>query len=278
MQKTNSDKITVVAVSDMHINFTGGLCPPSVPLDDGGTYLPSKPQRVLWKAWLDFCDKAHSVKNPVYVILNGDIVEADGSKSLQHVSRNKSTIHDMAMTVLSPLTDRAAKVFVVRGTEYHVGQSSPSEESIAKDLINVVPYNKMGNKKGTYSWWYLRVKIAGVRFDVAHHVSMGFAPWTEKNASNKLAVQLMYEYAEWGEPYPQIALRAHMHRLSDSGINYPIHALTMPCWCMKSAFTHRIGRGNDMPKIGGLIITCENGKADVDAVMYRPHRDEARNE
>jgi hypothetical protein len=27
-----------------------------------------------------------------------------------------------------------------------------------------------------------------------------------------------------------------------------------------------------------LIITCENGKADVEAVMYRPHRDEARNE
>jgi hypothetical protein len=42
-----NDKITVVAVSDLHINFTGGLCPPSVPLDDGGTYLPSKPQRVL---------------------------------------------------------------------------------------------------------------------------------------------------------------------------------------------------------------------------------------
>jgi len=267
-------KITVVAVSDLHINFTGGLCPPSVQLDDGGTYLPSKPQRVLWKAWLDFCEKAHSVKNPVYVILNGDIVEADGSKSLQHISRNKSTIHDMAMTALSPLTDRAEKVFIVRGTEYHVGQSSPSEEMIAKDLVNIVPYDK----RGAFSWWYLRTKIAGVRFDVAHHISMGFAPWTEKNASNKLAVQLMYEYAEWEEPYPHIALRGHMHRLSDSGINFPIHALTMPCWCMKSAFTHRIGRGNDMPKIGGLIITCEDGKADVEAVMYRPHRDEMRNE
>ena len=267
-------KIMVVAVSDLHVNSTIGLCPPSVQLDDGGMYTPSKPQRVLWEAWLDFCEKAHSTKIPVYVILNGDLVEADGFKSLQYVSKNTSTIHDMAMTVLAPLTDKAKKVFVVRGTEYHVGQSSPSEEKIAKDLLNIVPYDK----KGTYSWWYLRTKIAGVSFDVAHHVSMGYMPWTEKNAANRIAVQLMYEYAEWGEPYPQIALRAHMHRLSDSGLNFPIHAFVMPCWCMKSAFTHRIGRGNDMPKIGGLIITCEKGKADVEAIMYKPYRDDVRTE
>lgn len=257
----------VIVVSDMHVNSTVGLCPEFVNLDDGGTYRPSKQQKVLLKGWLDFCEKANDTKDDIIVILNGDLVE-DGNKGTQTITKNKATIMNMAIDVLSPLIQKAEKVFIIRGTEYHVGNSGELEEAIAKDLTNSVSY-----KKGVASWWHLRTKIAGVRFDVAHHISMGALPWTEKNAANKLSSILMYQYAEWGELPPHIALRSHVHRLSDSGLNYPIHSFTLPCWCMATSYVHRIGGSNARPHIGGMIIDCDKGKYDVRVETYTPFRE-----
>jgi hypothetical protein len=40
----------LLLVANLHINSTTGLCPPDgIELDDGGRYLPSKPQRWLWQ-------------------------------------------------------------------------------------------------------------------------------------------------------------------------------------------------------------------------------------
>ena len=257
----------VIVVSDMHVNSTVGLCPPRVVLDDGNTNIFSPQQRVLWKAWLDFCDKAHDTKDPVTVIINGDLVE-NGDKSIQIITRNKANIKSMAIDVLSPLIDKAEKVFVIRGTEYHVGKSASLEEDIAKDLDNAVRCNK-----GAVSWWHLRTKISNVRFDIAHHISMGGLPWTEKNAANKLSAVLMYQYAEWGELPPQVAIRSHVHRVSDSGMNYPIYSITQPCWCMATSYVHRIGGSNARPHIGGMIIDCDNGKYNVTVERYNPYRE-----
>ena len=136
MQRTR-----VVVVSDAHINSTVGLCPPSVNLDDGGTYRYSVQQRALWRSWLDFCEKAHDSTDNVIVILNGDLVE-NGNKSTQVISRNKASILGMAYDAIAPLVEDADKVFVIRGTEYHTGSSADLEEAFAKDLSNVVPYKK----------------------------------------------------------------------------------------------------------------------------------------
>ena len=261
----------VVVISDTHINSSVGLCPPVVELDDGGSYRPSKGQRELYKAFLDFCNKAYQTDDKVYVILNGDLAE-DGFKSTQVISRNKATILNMVIDTLSPLVDRAEKVFVIRGTEYHVGKSAELEEAYAKDLDNAVRYQKK-----IASWWHLRTKISGVRFDVAHHISMGLLPWSEKNAANKLSAILMYQYAEWGDPLPHIALRSHVHRTSDSGRNYPIHSETLPCWCLATSYVHRIGGSNAKPKLGGLIIDCDKGKYNIDVQLYEPFRDKILN-
>ena len=257
----------VIVISDTHTNSTVGLCPAYVNLDDGGTYIPSKPQKVMLKAFHDFCDKSLDTKDPITLIINGDMVE-DGHKGTQVISRNKATIMSMAVDVLSPLIDKAEKVFVIRGTEYHTGNSGELEESIAQDLDNVVPISK----KGTASWWHLRTKISNVRFDIAHHISMGGLPWTEKNAANKLSAILMYQYAEWGELPPHIAIRSHVHRLSDSGMNYPIYSITQPYWCMATSYVHRIGGSNAKPCIGGTIIDCDNGKYNVTVERYTPYR------
>ena len=261
----------VVVVSDMHVNSTVGLCPAYVNLDDGGTYLPSKPQKVILKAFHDFCDKSLDTKEPIILILNGDLVE-DGNKGTQVISRNKATIMSMAVDVISPLIDKAEKVFVIRGTEYHTGNSGELEESIAQDFDNAVP-----SKKGTASWWHLRTKISNVRFDVSHHINMGNLPWTEKNAANKLSDILMYRYVEWKEALPDIAIRSHVHRVSDSGLNKMIYSITQPCWCTATAFVHRIGASNAKPHIGGMIIDCDNGKYNVTVERYTPYREKIFN-
>lgn len=271
--KNENEKVRVAVVSDLHVNSTIGLCPPVVQLDDGGTYFPSKFQRALWDSWNSYCSDVNSTKSKLYVVVDGDLTDIDPhNRSTQNISRNPSTVIDMAQSVLHPLVKNADKVFIIRGTEAHTGNSGWTEEQVAKDLDNVVYYDK---DKDIASFYYLRAIIAGVKFDITHHISMGTLPWTEKNAANKLSAILQFQYMEHEERIPDVAIRAHMHRLSDSGMNYKIHSFTLPAWCVTSSYLHRVGQGNYKSHIGGLIFDCEKGKYDVTAKMYEPLREEA---
>ena len=46
--------IVVAIKSDVHAGSTLGPCPPDVRLDDGGLYLPSKPQSWLYECMQDY--------------------------------------------------------------------------------------------------------------------------------------------------------------------------------------------------------------------------------
>jgi hypothetical protein len=44
----------LVLTGDLHVNSTVALCPPTVELDDGGTYHHSRTQAWIWNRWIDF--------------------------------------------------------------------------------------------------------------------------------------------------------------------------------------------------------------------------------
>jgi hypothetical protein len=248
MQRTKT-----LVLGDTHCNNTFGLCAPRVPLDDGGSYRPSPFQRALWTAWLDMAAtvKEASIGCELVVVLNGDIVEMDAKKrSTQTITRNRSTINRLTIDALEPILQLATRIYVVRGTEAHVGNSGEAEETLAADIGAV-----KDDETGMSSHWQLKRIFGGARFDIAHHASMGGLPWTEKNAANKLAAIAEVEYLRSGLKPPDFVLRSHVHRVSDSSLNFaPMRALTLPCWTGHTSYIHRIGGSNKLPDIGAFLF------------------------
>jgi len=247
----------VVWVSDLHINSTVALCAPEVQLDDGGYHRVSREQDALWLAWVDAWKtvRKQAGKRPVTVIFGGEIADKDAkSRSTQFITKNPDTIVEIAMDTLKPALEVGSQFIVLRGTEAHTGKSSNLDETIAKNINERHGGVVRNEKTGRYSWWYGRFYIGGRLFDLAHHTSMGSLPWTERNAANKLAAMLVMDYALQKEPFPDFALRGHVHRVADSSMNYPIRAVIGPSWELHTSYSHRIGRGSQAPEIGLIVI------------------------
>jgi len=227
--------------------------------DDGGKYEISDDQRELWRAWQDMLEKVSRIKRwdrPFYLVLNGDLVEDNFHPTTQTISQNHNDLIKHAVAIFEPLCKIADSVFFIRGTEAHTGLSGELEERLAENFDNVVP------SKYAKSWWHLRAEFGGVKFDISHHASMGSLPWTEKNAANKIAAIIRSSYAELGEKEPQVVIRSHVHRVSDSGINYlPMRAFTLPCWSLFTSYSYRIGAENRPPDLGALLFEIEGGEA-----------------
>ena len=259
----------IIACGDMHINSTVALCPPSVNLDDGGTYHASRVQRWLWDCWLDQAERVKVIEaRRKVLILNGDLGELDTKRrSTQLISANKAVILSLTLDTLAPLVDVVNEVIVIRGTMAHTGKGGWLEEKIAQDLDGVI---RPGKAKSPASWYHLRGVFSGVRFDVAHHAGMGSLPWTEKNAGNKAASIIMWRYAiDMKQQPPHVALRSHNHRYSDSGGNYETLAVLMPAWTVKTEFAYRIGAENQVADIGSELFYCDNGEYRHERIPYK---------
>jgi hypothetical protein len=171
-------------------------------------------------------------------------------------STNRADLVRFAYHTLAPLIEACNAVFVIRGTEAHTGGAGELEELLAKDISNIVPFSKQ-----VKSHWHLRQIFGGVRFDIAHHASMGGRPWTQRNAGNQLAALAAYD----SQP-PKVIVRSHVHRWSDSGHNFPTFACTLPGWELPTAYSYRIG--STSAEFGGVVFKCGGGAYSWEHQIY----------
>lgn len=270
-----SSAVVFAVVSDLHCGSTVALCPPTIALDDGGEYRASKAQQWLWQGWGDFWARVARKRDEhdaaLYAGLNGDLVDGDHHNTSQILSRNpnaQAAVVAEAMRV--PLALGLDKLWVIRGTEAHVGGNASAEERYAdglrRDKRPVVP----DDERGTASHWHARLDVQGVRFDLAHHGRVGQRPWTKPNVVANLAAEIFYNHARDGVPHPHVAIRSHMHQLVDTYDQHPTRVIQTPAWQLATAFIHRIAPGA-LADVGGVIFVVRDGKLiDVDKVLYRP--------
>jgi hypothetical protein len=258
--------IIVPIVGDTHTNSTIGLCPPYVELDDGGSYKSSDLQREIWRAWSEFnsdlaeLKQVHNAK--VCTIFNGDISDGDHHNTSQIITRKESAMLRMAYKAHEPLISQSDRVYVVRGTRGHSGASGGLEETFAEDIEAV-----QNAKTKAYSWWHLSLNVDGVILDIAHHNTMGRLPWTIKNASNKLASKVLFEYANRKVRIPDLVVRSHQHRHADSHDSFRIRAICLPAWQGKTEWISQIDPSS-IPDIGGIFVLCEGGEYEVITKLY----------
>ncbi len=264
--------VIVAVVSDLHSNSTTGLCPPRFTLDDGGDYVASRAQRWLWRNWLDYWQTIANMRQntglPVVAILLGDAHDGDHHGTPQIVTRNENDQLRLAVDVVTPVLDVADKIFVIRGTEAHVGKSAWREEALAED-IGAEPA-----AGGTASHWHLYAEFGGVTFDVQHHPETGSkVPWGAGSDANRISAMLMYEYASTGDKVPDVALRAHRHQFRDSGTTHPTRTFQTPPWQLATAYVNGpVGAAGKINAVGGLYFVCRNGGYTWDRISYRPAR------
>lgn len=260
----------IAVVSDLHINSTVSVAPPRINLDDGGEYRPSKAQRWLWDKWLNLWDNLADLDGKRALVLLGDAAELDTKRrSNQLITVNKATIQSLILDTLKPALEWVGdgRIVVIRGTAAHVGKSSWVEQWLGADI------GAYQASEGVYSHYHLRADVEGVRFDLAHHASMGGLPWTSKTAAVRLAARILWEYQITRNALPpDVVLRAHNHRRADSGGNYPCYVAFQPCWSLLTEHGYRIGAENSLAEIGATVFSCEGGKYIETRHDYAPEK------
>ena len=159
-----------VCVSDTHCGCRLALMGRDpIPLDDGGTYSPSKYQIILADRWEEFWDRfvPEWIPNgePFCCVLNGDGVEGVHHGTTSTISNNLSDQSKIAARLLRPIVERCeGRFYWIRGTEAHVGKQAMDEERIAR-LIQAKP-----NRDGQHARWDLWLRLGDSLVHFLHHI------------------------------------------------------------------------------------------------------------
>lgn len=265
---------SLLIVSDPHSNSTVGLAKPLIQLDDGDTVHASVPRRWLFWVWEDILKKAqeraYEYGSELYGLVNGDAVETDAKKRTnQVITRNTTTARQIAIDVFEPFFQACKGVYVVRGTEAHVGQQAEAEEAFAENFDNTIK----DTENGRASWQYLLLDIEGVRLDIAHHPRGGGngRPMNRTAGVMRLASDALFEYADGGLTPPNLLIRSHLHGYRDSYDAFKVRAIITPAMSLLTSYVHRIGINQSQP-VGALMVTCWDGQYKVDKFLYDVQR------
>ncbi len=254
-----------IEIGDTHINSTVALAIPGFNLDDGGTYKLSRTQSWLWSCWLEFWQEVDKLDGRKIVCFKGDLGELDTMRrSVQIITGNKASIINLVQRTIEPAVERADQMIFIRGTSAHSGKGCWLEEVIANDYDHTI------RAENTASWYHLRTVIDKVRFDITHHCSMSGLPWNRNNSANRLAQKVFWQYThDMGQPAPDIATRAHNHKLAES-TGFKTYVSCAGAWTPATEYCYRIGRENDFSDIAGIIWELDNGTYKRRVIKFEP--------
>jgi hypothetical protein len=248
-------------VSDTHIGSTVGLALPQFENGEGQLISASREQGWIYQNWLEYWEHVRALTRKhrarLIAIHLGDIVDGNHHASVQLLP-DVVDQENMAHEILEPISHKAAKIYICRGTEAHVGPSAGSEVRIAARL-------------GAEIVWEELLEVDGVILDLAHHGRAGRRPWT--SAAAGMATEAQINALRKGKPVPRYVLRGHNHLIDDSGDKVEgTRAIAMPSWQLKTAFGHRVAPGS-RSDIGGLIM-LPDGSLDLSRMRYKAAPDE----
>ena len=256
----------VVVISDTHVGGRTALCPPTVQLDDGGVYTPSKQQKILYGWWREFWDEfvPHVTKGEPYVVVhNGDCVDGAPHGSVAQISHLMDDQVVAAIDLMGPIVrnKKVQSYYHIRGTEAHIGKSGELEERTAKAL------GAVKDDDGRFARWELWLRMGDGKNEhlvhFLHHIgSTGSTHYESSAVMAELAAELT-EAARWGENPASAIVRSHRHRSievripSSHGWRF---AVVTPAWQLKTPFAYKIPGARLAPsQIGGIVLRVVDG-------------------
>jgi hypothetical protein len=268
--------IVLGIISDTHAGSTIGLSPPEgVRLDGGQEVKPSPFQRWQWTNYENFwgrvADTLERTRGRLWVVSNGDAIEGQHHGTTQIMGAGKDAQAYLAARMFDPIeTLQPERVFLVRGTEAHVGQAGTDEEALASSLRHRLPIIR---EPGTdlWSWWRLPLLAHETFIDFQHHgTGVSGLKWTAPGAIARLGFKIWVEFLEKGWRPPDLAIRSHLHRYHDSFGSHPTRAVITPAWQGKTAHAHKVVP-ESLADYGGIILTVwPERRYHLEPVLYRP--------
>jgi len=246
----------IIVVSDLHCGCRLGLCPPSVKLDGGGTYHASPLQRKLYKHWLYFWDRwvpEVTKGEPFAVVVNGDSMDGIHHNSVTQISHNITDQQRIAYDMLSPVVDEChGQLYMIRGTEAHVGKSGQNEEALA-EMLDAIP-----DDSGNYARWDLWAEVGAGLVHFTHHIGTTGRTHYESSAVMAELGEAYAEAGRWQNRAPNVVVRSHRHRHIEvrvpTSAGYGISFVTAG-WQLQTPFVWRMPGGrSSLPQIGGSLI------------------------
>lgn len=251
-----------------------------MPLDDGGTYYPSSLQLKIADFWDEFWDEwvPEATRGEKFdVVINGDAIEGDHHHARTPFSTNPVDQCRCARQLLEEKLSAAKKqgvlnrLFMVRGTEAHVGRSASEEELLGMQL------GALPNKEGQHVRWDLWLRVGdGKLVHFLHHVGTTSSQAYESTAIGKELVEEYNEAARWDRNIPDVIVRSHRHR------NYQVTvptgrgngiAVVTPAWQGKTSHVWKIAGGRlSTPQFGGILIRYAHDRLFVDSKVWTVDR------
>lgn len=257
-KKSSLEVPNIVVVSDLHCGCQLGLFPAhkSARLRYGGDYTPSGVQRKVWSMWEEFWNEwvpmaCHG--EPYCVVVNGDALDGVHHGSKTQVTHNLAVQSRIAQDALLPFVQRAAGgLYMVAGTEAHVGQDAEQEEQLAQAL-GAIP-DATGQRVRNDLW----LQLGPHRIHFLHHVGTCGSAAYESTGIHREFTEELQEAARWGRQPPSVIVRSHRHRHIEvkirTNLGYGI-AFVTPAWQLKTPFAFRVaGARLSQPQIGGSVI------------------------
>jgi len=217
----------IAVLSDIHAGSTVALMPPGFKTIEGNLIKQTPLQQWLWECWQDgqqwLAKKAG--KDPYALVLNGDLIEGVHHGTRQIISPDIGDHVGCALQLIKPMHAKAARTFIVRGTECHTGNT---EHAMA---------NALGLQDAARD--RLTVDVAGVRCVFRHHIGTT----TRRGLSGgQLSMQLSEEQVEAAcnkEPIPRVLCCAHRHVFGQYKDNHGLCVVSPP-WQGLSRFAHKV--------------------------------------
>jgi hypothetical protein len=241
----------IIVVSDLHAGCQYGLYPANlkIPLDGGGVYNASPGQQQLWECWNYFWHDwvPHATHNEKFVVVvNGDAIDGGAHHGNNtHITANISDQVNIAYEILAPIRDKASKMYLVKGTESHVGKSAEYERYLAERL-------------NVETSWDLWLELQGKLCHFAHHIGTTQSTFYASTAPLKELVEMYNTAGRWKNRPPDIVIRSHRHQCievrvpSDTGYGT---SATTGCWQLRVPYSYRLLQGRaGLPDIGGHLI------------------------
>jgi hypothetical protein len=196
----------LVIISDIHAGSTKAILPPGFKTLEAQPIEQSSIQKWLWECWT----RAHAWLEekaggkPYALVLNGDLTEGNhhGTKEIWSPEVGDHSL--AAKEILLPVADKAAKTYVVRGTECH---TASHEISVARGIGA-----EINPEHGQPYWDRLTMDLCGVRISVRHHFPATSRSYLEASQHSIQMGNAIVEAVRAGEKPPRILIGAHRHR------------------------------------------------------------------
>lgn len=223
----------VVVLSDLHCGSTKALLPPGFVTLEGNEVDQNVAQEWLWECWIranNFIDSTIG-KSPFALVLNGDLLEGIHHGTKEIISPEMADHRRACMDTIQPLAKRAAKVFVVRGTEAHVN----NHEAGIGEQLNAVKNPELG----IHAFDRLTLDVHGTRCVFRHHIGTTTQRGLAGTAMSRQLEQEQVEAACNGEIVPRVLVCSHRHvpgsYRTDSGL-----CMITPAWQILTRFSHKV--------------------------------------